>query len=76
MDEHTKGIQDKLPWCMLFVDDIVLIVQTTEGLNDKLERWRHILESRGFRVSRLKTEHLHYCFSRREDARGEVAIME
>ena len=37
MDELTKGIQDELPWCMLFADDIVLIDETTEGVNDKLE---------------------------------------
>ena len=56
MDELTKGIQDELPWCMLFADDIVLIDENREGVNSKLERWRHSLESRGFRVSRSKTE--------------------
>jgi len=25
MDEHTKGIQDELPWRMLFAADIILI---------------------------------------------------
>ena len=74
MDELTKGIQDGLPWCMLFADDIIIIDVTREGVNDKLERWRYTLESRGFRVSRLKTEYLHYCFSGREDTRGEVTI--
>ena len=38
MDELTKGIQDELPWCMLFAYDIVLIDQTRQGVNDKLER--------------------------------------
>jgi len=37
IDELTKGIQDRLPWCMLFADDIVLIEVTREGVNDKLE---------------------------------------
>ena len=37
MDELTKGIQDELPWCMLFAYDIVLIDETKEGVNDKLE---------------------------------------
>ena len=54
MDELTRGIQDELPWCMLFADDIVLIDETRQGVNDKLERWRHTLKSRGFRVSRSK----------------------
>jgi len=48
MDELTREIQDEVPWFMLFVDDIVLIDETRDGLNDKLETWRHTLESRGF----------------------------
>ena len=55
MDKLTKGIQTKLPWCFLFVGDIVLINETREGVNDKFERYRHTLESRGLRVSRLKS---------------------
>ena len=37
MDELMKGIQDELPWCMLFVDDIVLIDETRERVNNKFE---------------------------------------
>jgi len=37
IDELTKGIQDELPWCMLFMDDIVLVDETREGVNGKLE---------------------------------------
>jgi len=37
MDERTKGIQDKVHWCMLFADDIVLIDETTQAVNNKLE---------------------------------------
>jgi len=59
---------------MLFADDIVLVDETREGVNRKLERWRHTLESSGFRISRLKVEYLHCCFSGREDARGVVTI--
>jgi len=55
MDELTREIQDEVPWCMLFADDIILIDETRGGLNEKLERWRHSLESRGFRLSRSKT---------------------
>ena len=74
MDELTRGIQDALPWCMLFIDDIVLIDETRQGVNNKLERWRHTLEVRGFRVSRSKTEYLHCYFSRRVEAGGEVTL--
>ena len=59
---------------MLFTYDIVLVDEAREGVNGKLERWRYTLESRGFRISRLKTEYLHCCFSRREDEKGEVTI--
>ena len=39
---------------MLFADDIVLIDVTRERINDKLARWRHTLEFRGFRVRNQK----------------------
>ena len=49
MDELTIEIQDEAPRCKLFSDDNVLIDETRDGLKDKLEQWRHALESRGFR---------------------------
>jgi hypothetical protein len=33
MDEVTRDIQGDIPWCMLFVDDIVLV-------DENLELWR------------------------------------
>ena len=56
MDKLTKNIQDDVPWCMLFADDIVLVDETREGVNTKLEIWRKALEFKGFRISRTKTE--------------------
>jgi len=70
MDELTRWIQDEVPWCMLFADDIVLINKTRQRVNDKLESWRHALEFSGFRISRSKTEYLHCYFSGRVDVRG------
>ena len=55
MDELTKHIQTEVPWCMLFADDIVLVDETKEGVNTKLELWRNNLESKGFKLSRRKT---------------------
>ena len=63
MNELTRRIQDEKPWCMLFADDIVLIDETKEAVNTKLERWRDTLEAKGFKLSRCKTEYLHCRFS-------------
>ncbi|XP_074352196.1 uncharacterized protein LOC141691370 [Apium graveolens] len=49
MDVLTRGIQDKVPWYMLFADDIVIINETRVAVNVILERWRDILESNGLR---------------------------
>jgi len=75
MDEITRGIQDEIPRCMLFADDIVLIDESREGVNIKLERWRDTLEVEGFRLSSSKTDYLHCKFSADEgDVASEVAI--
>ena len=52
MDELARAIQDEIPWCMLFADDIVLVDETRVRVNAKLELWRQTLESRGFRLNR------------------------
>ena len=43
--ELTQHIQREEPWCMLFVDDIVLIDETRGIVNNRLEVWRQTLES-------------------------------
>ena len=63
MDELTREIQDGVPWCILFTHDIVPIDETRSRLNKKLEKWRHSLEYRDFRLSRSKTECLRCGFS-------------
>ncbi|VFQ60860.1 unnamed protein product [Cuscuta campestris] len=75
MDVLTQSVQEGVPWCMLFVDDIVLIDDTREGLNDKLELWRLALKTKGFRISRNKTEYMECHFSGREtESEVEVRI--
>ncbi|GKF45884.1 retrovirus-related pol polyprotein LINE-1, partial [Tanacetum coccineum] len=49
LDELSRGIQESIPWCMIFVDDIMLIVESAEGLNNRLERWMEALEDNGLR---------------------------
>ncbi|KAF3627840.1 putative pre-mRNA-processing factor 6-like [Capsicum annuum] len=72
MDVLTRRIQGKVPWCMLFADDVVLIDETRGGVNDKLEVWRQTLESKGFRVSRSKTEYVECKFN---DVRWENEVV-
>jgi hypothetical protein len=74
MDELTRNIQGEVPWCMLFADDIVLIDETREGVNKKLEVWRQALETKGFRVSRTKTEYMECFFNGRSNDGTELRI--
>ena len=39
MEEISKYIWEAVPWCMLFVDNIVLVPETKEEINNKLEEW-------------------------------------
>ena len=43
---------------MLFADDVVLVDESRAGVNRKLELWRRTLESKGFKLSRTKTEYM------------------
>ena len=38
MDELTDYIQEKVPWYILFADDIVLVDESRDDVNAKLER--------------------------------------
>ncbi len=55
MDEFTKSIQEEVPWCIFFSDDIVLVNEIRYGVDIKLEIWRNTLKSNDFRLSRPKT---------------------
>jgi hypothetical protein len=37
IDEVTRDIQGDTPWCMLFADDVVLVDESREGVNRKVE---------------------------------------
>jgi Reverse transcriptase (RNA-dependent DNA polymerase) len=63
IDEITKDLQGDIPYCMLFADDVVLIDESRIGVNQKLELWRQILESKRFRLNRTKTEYMRCQFS-------------
>ena len=74
MAEVTRDIQGDIPWCMLFADDVVLVDESQAGVNRKQELWRQTLESKGFRVSRTKTEYMRYDFSYTTHKEGEVSL--
>ena len=40
MDEITKSLYKEIPWCILFAYDILLIHETKEEVDTKLELWR------------------------------------
>jgi hypothetical protein len=63
MDEVTRDIQGDIPWCMLFVDAVMLVDDSRAWVNRKLELWRHMLELKGFRLSRTMTEYMRCDFS-------------
>ncbi|GJZ57942.1 retrovirus-related pol polyprotein LINE-1, partial [Tanacetum coccineum] len=37
LDELSRGIQEDIPWCLIFANDIVLVSESAEGLNIRLE---------------------------------------
>ena len=45
-DVMGRGINEQSPWCMLFVDDIVLYSTRREHVERKLEEWRRAKEER------------------------------
>ena len=63
IDELSESILESVPWCMLFADDIVLIIETSEEANTRLMEWRTALKSKGLCISRTKLEYLKCNFS-------------
>jgi hypothetical protein len=39
MNEVTRDIQDGIPWCMIFTDDMVLVDESRTGVGQKFELW-------------------------------------
>jgi hypothetical protein len=37
IDEITRDIQDGIPWCMLFVDDVILVDKSKTRVDQKLK---------------------------------------
>nr|GEV03995.1 hypothetical protein [Tanacetum cinerariifolium] len=73
LDGLSIRIQESIPWCLIFTDDTVLVLDTLEGINGILKQWRETLEDKGLRVSREKTEYLRCDFNRNENDQNEEA---
>ncbi|KAL5157229.1 Secretory carrier-associated membrane protein 3 [Glycine soja] len=75
LDVLTEQIQEIAPRCMLFADDIVLLGESREELNERLETWKRALETHGFRLSRSKSEYMECKFNKsRRVSNSEVKI--
>ncbi|KAE8661215.1 Detected protein of unknown function [Hibiscus syriacus] len=75
MDDIYCATPDGVPWCMLFVDDIVLVAETKTELNNRLATWKTALEEKGLRINIEKTEYLCSNFSgKQNDEDVEVFI--
>jgi len=59
---------------VLFADDVVLADENQAGVNRKLELWRQTLESKGFRLSRTKTEYMICDFDGAAQEEGDVSL--
>jgi hypothetical protein len=59
---------------IFLVDDVVLIDESRIGVNQKLKLWRQTLESKGFRLSRIKTEYMRCQFSEENLDDGDVSL--
>ena len=58
MDVLAEEARTKPPWAMLFADNVVLVSETVEEVEEELERWRALIQNKGLRISRSKTEYL------------------
>ncbi|KAK3521199.1 hypothetical protein QTP70_000483 [Hemibagrus guttatus] len=58
MDQLSEEVRQESPWTMMFADDIVICSESRAQVEENLERWRFVLERRGMKVSRSKTEYM------------------
>ncbi|GKD02746.1 hypothetical protein Tco_1177720 [Tanacetum coccineum] len=49
-----QKVQEDIPWCLISVDDILLVSELAEGLNNRLENLRETLEDNGLKILQPK----------------------
>jgi hypothetical protein len=74
MDEVTRDIQGGIPWCMLFVDDVVRVDESRTEVDQKLKLWRQTLEAKCFMLSMSKTEYMKCDFSATTQEEGNSRL--
>ncbi|XP_026451240.1 uncharacterized protein LOC113351475 [Papaver somniferum] len=74
LDQVTREIQGEIPWCMIFADDVALIGNSKEDVEEKLELWCKTLESKGFKLSRTKTDYLKCDISDSGRVEGDIML--
>ena len=47
MDVFAEKARTKPSWAMLFADDLVLVSGTVVEVEERLERWRAVIENKG-----------------------------
>jgi hypothetical protein len=60
-----RDIQGGIPWCMLFVDGVVLVDESRTGVDQKLKLSIWTLEVEYFSLSRYKTKYMKCVFNAR-----------
>ena len=48
LDELMKHVQNPIPWCTFFADDMIFVDENRECVNLKLEIWKNTLKAKGF----------------------------
>ena len=71
MDVLTEGVRKEVPESMMFADDIVLCGGREVDMTEYLDTWRKSLEERGMRVSRPKTQFMHFNFQQSQQGNRE-----
>uniref|UniRef100_UPI00358F83B0 striatin-3 isoform X2 n=1 Tax=Myxine glutinosa TaxID=7769 RepID=UPI00358F83B0 len=56
MEVLARNVKEGLPWELLYADDLVLIVESMDGLKEKMNKWKECMETKGLKVNIGKTK--------------------
>ena len=77
VDVLSSGVKHEAPWCMLFSDDIYIVLCSTsrDVFEHKAENWRRVVKDRGLKISRKKSECMKFCDDRDLEVRLQGDIL-